>query len=47
MQTIAQRCAHWFMLRQFRITGKMEDDLLLFDQCVSDTLGFECFSTVR
>lgn len=39
VKTIAQRCADWFLLRQFRVTGTSAGELLMDDSAVLETLG--------
>lgn len=38
--TIGQRCADWFILRQFRITGTSAGKILLSNSAVRDAMGF-------
>lgn len=39
MKTIDQRCADWFLLRQFIVTGTIAGMVLLSDSPVVDVLG--------
>ena len=39
VKTIGQRCADWFLLRQFRVTGTSAGQLLLLDSSTTEMLG--------
>ena len=39
VKTIGQRCADWFLLRQFRVTGTSAGQLLLSDSSITEQLG--------
>ena len=47
MKTIGQRCADWFLLRQFRATGTSAGQQLLLDSSTTEMLGINATEEIE